>query len=358
MPHVYISYAQQDTHQLAHDLRDAINALADMTAWLDPSGNANNSFEIDRADCMVVLLSPSIHNSLVLDEIAYAQETAHKPIFPVMAFPTTIPNRLAQLNYVDFNGVMELVDAVCELLEAAPNGWIDSAYHIASIIGDPFEWCMVPNRFVIAKYPITFAQFQTFIDADDGIHDDRWWYGLAEDYRQPYAQKWRIADHPRDNVNWYQAIAFCRWLSYQLGGIYDVNQVLRWPVRLPTTSEWRKAAWGTDGRQYPWGNMAEPQKSDIQAEAHHQTTPVGYFPHAASPYGAMDMLGNVEEWCLTPPVFSEEHGLINIATDRDRVLFGGPWRPFPLPSPDPSTYSAGKPNSHFDRGGFRVCASV
>src|SRR5215470_14318487 len=120
------------------------------------------------------------------------------------------------------------------------------------------EWCAVPGgdfiyrdgeyitlpTFYIAKYPITYSQFQPFIDAEDGFREDDWWYGLAKHVKKPLQSAWSIDNYPRENVNWYEAVAFCRWLSSRLG----------YEVRLPTEQEWEKAARGTDGRVYPWGN--------------------------------------------------------------------------------------------------------
>ncbi|NJL94434.1 MAG: formylglycine-generating enzyme family protein [Anaerolineae bacterium] len=95
-------------------------------------------------------------------------------------------------------------------------------------------------------YPITYAQFQAFIDDPEGLVDDRWWQGLAEParFRRPFEQAFPYANHPREMVNWYQAIAFCRWFSHRLGGPYALDDVLAWKVRLPTEQEWEKARGG------------------------------------------------------------------------------------------------------------------
>ncbi|MEI7867742.1 MAG: SUMF1/EgtB/PvdO family nonheme iron enzyme [Candidatus Methylumidiphilus sp.] len=89
--------------------------------------------------------------------------------------------------------------------------------------------------FHIARYPVTHCQFQAFIDDLEGYGNPRWWEGLAQRFDQPEQPSWDYSNHPRETVNWYEAVAFCRWLSYGLGC----------EVRLPTEQEWEKAARGT-----------------------------------------------------------------------------------------------------------------
>jgi formylglycine-generating enzyme required for sulfatase activity len=96
-----------------------------------------------------------------------------------------------------------------------------------------------------------------------------------------------------DRVSWYEAYAYCRWLAEATGK----------PYRLPTEMEWEKAARGTDGRMFPWGNTWSKElcnSREIWDRADPRTTPVGQFsPDGDSPYGAADMCGNLWEWCGT-----------------------------------------------------------
>jgi formylglycine-generating enzyme required for sulfatase activity len=199
--------------------------------------------------------------------------------------------------------------------------------------GDESEYAAEPQRltlptFRISRYPVTYAQFQTFLDDPEGYADPRWLNGLkADEYgRQMDEQYFKFANHPRENVNWYQALAFCRWLSWRWGGGYDLKKVDEWAVRLPTEFEWEKAARGTDGRLYPYAGEFDAAKGNTNKTGIEQTSAVGIFPHGASPDGVQDMSGNVWEWCLSnyeKPALDVRKE--NLRTDKNRVLRGGSW---------------------------------
>ncbi len=199
--------------------------------------------------------------------------------------------------------------------------------------GDESEYAAKPQKltlptFLISRYPVTYAQFQTFLDDPEGFADLRWFDGLAasDDDRRMEEQYFKFANHPRETVNWYQAMAFCRWLSWRFGGEYDLKKVDEWAVRLPTEFEWEKAARGTDGRIYPYKGDYDAAKGNTDDTGIGQTSAVGAFPNGASPYGVMDMSGNVCEWCLSnydkPALDARKE---NVRTDDIRVLRGGAW---------------------------------
>ncbi|MBL8072531.1 MAG: SUMF1/EgtB/PvdO family nonheme iron enzyme, partial [Nitrospira sp.] len=87
---------------------------------------------------------------------------------------------------------------------------------------------------------------------------------------------------PITGIGWLDAWAFAAWM----GG------------RLPTEAEWEKAARGTDGRTYPWGNQFDAMRLNVAESQNHRTVDVGSFPGGRSPYGCFDMAGNVAEYCL------------------------------------------------------------
>ncbi len=148
----------------------------------------------------------------------------------------------------------------------------------------------------MARYPITNAQFEAFATAEDGWRNTSWW-----DYSSD-ANTWRSRnrrlvksyfkdcdDCPRENLTWYTMVAFTRWLSAKTGE----------EIMLPTEQQWQHAALGDDNRIYPWGNEWDAKKCNSRESGNARTTPVTKYPQGASPYGVMDMLGNVMEFCLT-----------------------------------------------------------
>jgi formylglycine-generating enzyme required for sulfatase activity len=137
----------------------------------------------------------------------------------------------------------------------------------------------------------------------------------------------KYTNHPCESVNWYQAMAFCLWLSWQLTGrIYTLEEIAQWPVRLPAEIEWEIAARGNDGRIYPYAGEFDAGKGNIRMTGIGHTSAVGIFPGGASPYGQLDMSGNVWEWCINP--FTEPEGglqLENLRSNEGRALRGGSW---------------------------------
>ena len=163
--------------------------------------------------------------------------------------------------------------------------------------------------YYMSRYPVTNTQFQAFI-ADGGYDTDTWWERLKKPSLPDH--RWTEGNRPVDNVGWYECIAFCRWLSIQLG----------YEVRLPTEKEWEKAARGEDGREYPW--EGEFQSERCNAEKHlKETSAVGIYPQGQSPYELQDMAGNAWEWCLNK--YDEPTMLDPDASNDRRVVRGGSW---------------------------------
>jgi formylglycine-generating enzyme required for sulfatase activity len=197
----------------------------------------------------------------------------------------------------------------------------------------------IPYDYWMGKYPITYAQWQAFLKDAHGYGNARWWKGFhaegqAQQAEGPGEQEWKFANHPAENVSWYDAMAFCAWLNErQRQGVLTLPDFILadYEIRLPTDHEWEKAARGTDGREYPWGNGYQTGFANID-EARlgdgpydvGMTTAVGIYLSGASPYGVLDMAGNVLEWCRTD--YRNYTGDDkNISSNGWRVLHGGSW---------------------------------
>jgi formylglycine-generating enzyme required for sulfatase activity len=160
------------------------------------------------------------------------------------------------------------------------------------------------------------GQFRKFVeetgyvtDAEKGHGSWQFWEGqwvvrLNGNWKNPYFEQGE--NHPVVSISWNDSVAFSKWLSKRTGI----------PFKLPTAAQWEKGARGTDERIYPWGNDIPDGTRANYADIHFwkkyddsrkanknvddgfiETSPVGSFPPGASPYGLMDMAGNVWEWC-------------------------------------------------------------
>lgn len=154
------------------------------------------------------------------------------------------------------------------------------------------------GAFRITITPITNAQYHAFVRATGHRApnvDAKTWkgYRLIHPYKRTRRFAWTDkrppegrGNHPVVLVSHHDARAYARWLSKVTGR--------RW--RLPTELEWEKAARGTDGRRFPWGDTWDPKKANTHDRGPYDTVPVGRYPAGASTYGALDMAGNVFEW--------------------------------------------------------------
>jgi len=198
----------------------------------------------------------------------------------------------------------------------------------------PQHEVLLPSYY-ITRYPITNAQFQSFVQ-DGGYSERRYWLEaeisgfwregrLQGQLRPEPSRHYRrydseprnrpmdcgmpfvLSNHPMVGVTWYEALAYCRWLTERLRETGQELQVWRnkqlevvhFPlggmVRLPTEAEWEKAARGPGGLDFPWGDGFGSDKANTKEAGIGSTTAVGCFC-GASPYEAQDMGGNVWEW--------------------------------------------------------------
>jgi len=183
-----------------------------------------------------------------------------------------------------------------ERLERAGTVWQDwmereTPYHQVTL---PGYW--------IGRFPVTNAEYQAFVE-DGGYRARVYWTEAGWVWKGDRAQldywhdeKYNGPQQPVVGVPWYEAVAYCRWLLAKTGREF----------RLPSEAEWEKAARGTDGRSYPWGDEFDESKCNVYESSIGTTTPVGKYspqlhPELAeggdSPYGCADMAGNV--WTVT-----------------------------------------------------------
>jgi formylglycine-generating enzyme required for sulfatase activity len=138
-------------------------------------------------------------------------------------------------------------------------------------------------EYSIARVPVTLRQFVAFVEATDyRTQAER--QGSEFTWYQPYGRgsdARHKAQHPVTCISWDDALALCQWAN----------------VRLPSEVEWEKAARGTDGRIYPWGDQSPTAQLCNCNRWVGETTPVERYPNGASPFGVLDMAGNVWEWC-------------------------------------------------------------
>ncbi len=185
--------------------------------------------------------------------------------------------------------------------------------------------------YCIAKYHITFLQFQAFIEADDGFNRAEWWQDFSENYQfqKLPEQRTKLSNNPRDNVSWYHAIAFARWMNYRLHGLEIVHPqaTLRIGdnavIRLPAEWEWQWAAQaGAETRTYPWGDW-QPGYANTTESGLGRSIAVGMYPQGVAACGALDMAGNLWEWCLNE---HDDHLIVDgFQNQNKKVLRGGFW---------------------------------
>jgi formylglycine-generating enzyme required for sulfatase activity len=193
------------------------------------------------------------------------------------------------------------------------------------------------SEYWIYKTPVTVGQYRRFCQAT----------GRKMPEAPPFNKGWTAEDHPIVRVNWDDAYAYAKWAK----------------VELPTEAQWEKAARGTDGRRYPWGSDWDPGR--CRCSTSHQecggTSPVGSFPSGQSPYGCLDMAGNVWEWCrdwYDPGYWLHAPGADPVGAERGqfRVLRGGSWN-----NDNPTIFrAAGRfsfaPSAGYASYGFRCVA--
>jgi formylglycine-generating enzyme required for sulfatase activity/energy-coupling factor transporter ATP-binding protein EcfA2 len=187
--------------------------------------------------------------------------------------------------------------------------------------------------FFVSAYPITNAQFQTFVDDPDGYSNSAWWTRAGIEWRgdrngpEKYGGAFDLPNHPVVGVTWYEAVAYCKWASEQMdkwrilangqtkgiealgdeefASLVDAVRHSSIVIRLPTEAEWEWAARGPEALRWPWGNEWEEGRCNSQEAGVGHTSAVGAFPGGTARWLAArgapvhDLAGNMIEWCAT-----------------------------------------------------------
>jgi iron(II)-dependent oxidoreductase len=205
--------------------------------------------------------------------------------------------------------------------------------------------------FLMARHPITHAQFQKFVDYGAYEELDLWpkdiWPHLI-DFKdltgQPGPRFWRrgrhdrrLADHPVVGVCYYEAMAYAAWAGY----------------RLPTEAEWQMAAsWRIRSeahvlRRYPWGDALDTTRCNIWSSGIRSTVPVSTYETGAAPNGVLQLCGNVWEWTNSEFDVTDRNGRPIIGDMLMKSVRGGAF----------DTYFASQATSFF-RTGLAALARV
>ncbi len=379
---VFLAYSHQDqdfAHRLAANLRDA-----GVPVWVDrwhipPGADWDQAIDDAVYACgrFLIVLSPAAMDSLELrGELRIALDEG-KQIVPVLYQHCRMPRRLRLLQYVDFRSVgPEDPDALGRLLQALAGPDSSTAVEVEGrseaaqqavqtavqgkegpVEGGPSsraapvktalpavirpalafepEMVLVPAGefvmgsdplkdhhaggdeqpqhtlylpdFYLARTPLTNAQYAAFVEATGSWVPSHWGQGKPPEGEQ---------DYPVVNISWASAMEYCRWLSSVTGQSYS----------LPSEAEWEKGARGVDGRICPWGDEWDSQCCGTRGLAP-APTPVGLFPRGASPYGLLDMVGNVWQWTRSlyrPYPYDPADGREDLKAAGERVMRGGP----------------------------------
>lgn len=200
------------------------------------------------------------------------------------------------------------------------------------------------EAFYISRYPATNAQYDVFANDPEGYADPRWWdFSLAahnwrEKNPEPAPGKFQGDNRPRENVTWFEAMAFCNWLSARTN----------LKITLPTRQQWQRAARGDDHRLYPWGGEFDTQFANTLESKVRMTSEVRRYDAGASPFGVIDMAGNTWEWCL-----NSSYDDTDITAEKPRGVHGGSFMS-PYERAQNHSHLPLNPESHFGSIGFRL----
>ncbi|WP_082469254.1 SUMF1/EgtB/PvdO family nonheme iron enzyme [Sciscionella sediminilitoris] len=193
---------------------------------------------------------------------------------------------------------------------------VDGSVYLSGPSNDPV-WLAA---FYIDVHPVSNAEYALFTTATGRAVPEHWKNGEVPE---------EIAGHPVVMVTWEDATAYAKWAGKEL----------------PSSQQWEKAARGTRGTVYPWGDQPTPAKCNVREHGIGSTTPGDRYQSGVSPYGVYDLCGNVWEWCAT----ESRHGRYE--------LKGGAWTS-PFNRATPSSFNDAAMSMYDDDTGFRCAVSA
>lgn len=243
---------------------------------LDPRLLSNRAPELD---ALLEALTPTLREQLIAPLLAFIADASHPALERISAGnalgrigdPRTdaLAPRLCRIPEGRFwMGTDESEVAPLARRWGVPEAWIEKSTPRREVELDAFE---------IGVHPVTEIEWARFL-AETGVDETPAHWAGGEPSRA-------CLNHPLHGASWRAVLLYTEWLSERTGS----------PFRVPTEAEWERAARGTDARAHPWGETFSAARCNTREGGIGGTTPVGVYPDGASPCGALDMAGNVEE---------------------------------------------------------------
>lgn len=320
---IFLSYAREDRERIKL-LAQTLESLG-WSVWWDrwmPTGKSFDEVIQENLDVsrkvLVVWSKMSIQSNWVREE---AREGARREVlFPVLIDQVAIPlgfRRMQAADLIHWQGDLQdeqwqrLVEDLASVLgppqqkeakiantEPLSQNTLQTPEGMVCVPKGPFLYAddrlkeNITYDFLMDRHSVTKAAFAHFIKGE-GYGKESYWSREGWEWRQEKQvtqpeywddQKWNQTDSPVVGVSYHEAEAYANWAG----------------KRLPTEQEWEKAARGTDGREYPWGEEFDPGRCACSVKGKRErTTPIGTFSEGQSPYGCQGMAGNVWEWCVS-----------------------------------------------------------